>query len=174
MLDVRQALEKRMTESTTSQSQESHELCERSSIWHRFCAVFVDGVVVGLPVFAAYVLVAGWPLPVPETFLKSFLIGLGLCLMYFVYEAVMLQHRGQTVGKIAMRIEVVQSDGTPLGVSRSWLRSFLKILVFRGWLLSLFNVLPALFTVQKTAIHDMLLKTRVRYQSGSHSGKMAA
>ncbi len=150
---------------TAGDSQPSPGTRSLSTIWHRFCALFVDGVVIGLPVVGGYLLMVGWPPPTPETLLESFLVGLALATPYFVYEAAMLQARGQTVGKIVMKIEVVRSDGAALSVWPAWLRSGLKILVFRGTLAFLLNALPAVFTKQKTALHDLVSDTRVRYRA---------
>ena len=80
-----------------------------------------------------------------------------------VYEALMLQRRGQTLGKIALSIQVVTVDGAMLTRGQAWGRSAMKVALAQ--VCSCFGLLadglPAFFTVEKTALHDMAVGTRV-------------
>lgn len=79
--------------------------------------------------------------------------------LYVIYEAIMLHVRGQTLGKIIMRIRVVRVDGAPLHAKQSWGRALLRGIF--GSALQIVDDAPALFTKEKTCLHDMLARTRV-------------
>jgi uncharacterized RDD family membrane protein YckC len=75
-----------------------------------------------------------------------------------VYEALFVQHMGQTIGKSLAGIRVVAEDGSPVDDARAWGRAVLKVaqlsccgLVF----------LSALFSRQRRTLHDHMSGTRV-------------
>jgi len=74
------------------------------------------------------------------------------------YQALMLAARGQTLGKIALRVKVVNADGTDITASQAWGREVSRALL---GLLCIVDYIPLFFTNEKTAIHDMAAKTRV-------------
>lgn len=75
-----------------------------------------------------------------------------------VYEALMVQSRGQTLGKMAVGIKVVNPDGSDVSTGQAWGRAVVKMALGScGGI----TFLPALFTKDKTTIHDMVAKTRV-------------
>ena len=80
-----------------------------------------------------------------------------------VYEALMLARNGQTVGKMALSIQVVTADGAMLTRGQAWGRAGMKVGLaqFCSCLGLLADNLPAFFTVEKTTLHDMAVKTRV-------------
>jgi uncharacterized RDD family membrane protein YckC len=80
-------------------------------------------------------------------------------LMIVVYEALMLQSRGQTLGKMALGIKVVTADGGAISPGQAWTRAVLRQIFFSY--AALINYLPAMFTKQRTCVHDMVAKTRV-------------
>ena len=69
-----------------------------ATIWHRFCAVFVDGVLVGVPITLGYFLIFGWPPAVPGTLLTSVLIGIAFALPYLVYDVQPAPERDMNAG----------------------------------------------------------------------------
>ena len=70
----------------------------------------------------------------------------------------MLGARGQTLGKMALKVKVVNADGSPLSSGQAWGREIIRgILGF----LYIVDYLPAFFTQQKTTLHDLVAKTRV-------------
>lgn len=75
-----------------------------------------------------------------------------------VYEALMLQWRGQTVGKIVCRIKVVTPTGGNLTAGQSWIRSLIRMLV-EGF--CFIDDIIAFFNPERTALHDMAARTRV-------------
>ena len=80
-----------------------------------------------------------------------------------VYEALMVARRGQTVGKMALSIQVVTADGAMLTRGQAWGRAAMKVALaqFCSCLGLLADNLPAFFTPDKTTLHDMAVKTRV-------------
>jgi len=85
-------------------------------------------------------------------------ISIILGLLFISYEALMLGTRGQTLGKMAVGVRVVNADGTPISMGQGWGRAFARSIL--GWLF-IVDYIPAFFTAEKTTIHDMLAKTRV-------------
>src|ERR1043166_3448578 len=79
--------------------------------------------------------------------------------LYIAYEALMLGARGQTLGKMAMKIKVVRPDGTAISKGQAWGRSFMRQIL--ASCLSIFNYLPAFFTKERTCLHDLVANTRV-------------
>jgi uncharacterized RDD family membrane protein YckC len=63
------------------------------------------------------------------------------------------------VGKIAVGIKVVTPEGRDISAGQAWGRALTRQVFFSYF--SILNYLPALFTKQKTAIHDLVAKTRV-------------
>jgi uncharacterized RDD family membrane protein YckC len=86
-------------------------------------------------------------------------LALLVVVLYVVYEALMLGARGQTLGKMAMKIKVVRTDGTPISRGQAWGRAFMRQIL--ASCLSIFNYLPAFFTKDRTCLHDLVASTRV-------------
>jgi uncharacterized RDD family membrane protein YckC len=84
---------------------------------------------------------------------------IGAVILMLLYEGLMLARRGQTLGKMAVGIKVVTPEGRDIGTGQAWGRAVLRQ-IFWSYL-AFINYLPALFTKQKTAIHDLACKTRV-------------
>ena len=80
------------------------------------------------------------------------LIG-GVYLGLIVYEGLMLGARGQTVGKMALKIKVVAETGETVTSGQAWGRALAKMIPFAQ--------LVALFNNDRKGIHDMLARTRV-------------
>jgi uncharacterized RDD family membrane protein YckC len=74
------------------------------------------------------------------------------------YEIWFLRRRGATPGKMALRLKVVRSDGSPLSWGRATGRFFGNMLtgmtMFVGYVI-------AAFDSEKRALHDMICDTRV-------------
>ena len=98
-------------------------------------------------------------------------------LFFVVYEGKMLSARGQTLGKMAMRIRVVRPDGSPLTRRQAWGRAIARALFTSIWVLAFFrglifymtplfllgnlDALVGLLTPRHTALHDLVARTRV-------------
>ncbi|HVQ31604.1 MAG TPA: RDD family protein, partial [Vicinamibacteria bacterium] len=75
-----------------------------------------------------------------------------------LYEGLMLQRRGQTVGKMALGVRVVTAEGGPISGKQAWMRTVLRLVL--GTCMGI-DYLPAFFTHERTCLHDMIAKTRV-------------
>jgi uncharacterized RDD family membrane protein YckC len=134
---------------------------ELAGIGRRFAALLIDGLVMGVPTGLMFGV-----LFVAIAFNKSNFnpiwfqpVVLLAIVLYVAYEALMLAARGQTLGKMAMKIKVVRADGTPLSRGQAWGRAFMRQIL--ASCLSLFNYLPAFFTKDRTCLHDLVANTRV-------------
>ncbi|HVR38461.1 MAG TPA: RDD family protein [Thermoanaerobaculia bacterium] len=83
----------------------------------------------------------------------------GYVVVFLVYDALMLSSRGQTLGKMALKLKVVRADGTALTPGQAWGRAGVRGVI--SAVFSLIDYLPAFFTKDRTCIHDMVAKTRV-------------
>jgi len=133
---------------------------EFAGFWIRFCATFVDGLILIVP-FYAFSFSFSWAsiFSGAET---PIMLQLGLNLIQLVvgacYEIVMVSKYGATLGKMAVGVRVVRSDGAPLAYGRATGRYFAKILsemiLFIGYIM-------AGFDSEKRGLHDMICDTRV-------------
>jgi uncharacterized RDD family membrane protein YckC len=137
---------------------------ELASIGRRFAAMWVDSIVAMVvvpPVFFAFMMAGPGSPEATETAMNGiiFVVTIGAALLMMTYEGLMLARRGQTLGKMAVGIKVVTPEGRDIGTGQAWGRAVLRQ-IFWSYL-AFVNYLPALFTRQKTAIHDLACKTRV-------------
>jgi uncharacterized RDD family membrane protein YckC len=130
-----------------------------ASPWRRFGALFIDNLLLIIPMYALVAVLVYLPASRGETppTWTSF-IGLPFMLVYFIYEGAMLQMRAQTLGKIAMKVKVVRADGSPISTGQAWGRTFMRTIF---GCISIFDYLPAFFTKERTTLHDMVASTRV-------------
>ena len=93
----------------------------------------------------------------------AFLITVGVLLLYVfafvpLYHVLLWSWRGQTVGKMAVRIKVQSRNGGPLSLGQSALR-------FLGYVVSalpiFLGLVIALFDRERRALHDILAGTVV-------------
>ncbi len=84
----------------------------------------------------------------------SFFIGIA-------YEVVFLRYRGATLGKIALGLKVVRSDGEALGWGISIARYFMYLV--SGFILAIGYIMAG-FDPEKRALHDRVCDTRVVYK----------
>ena len=84
--------------------------------WLRFCALVVDGVIVGGPSWLAQRLGAHWSAPA--------MLALMVAIAVAGHAYVILLHgwHGQTVGKRLLRVKVLDAGGGPLSMRQSVLR----------------------------------------------------
>jgi uncharacterized RDD family membrane protein YckC len=136
---------------------------ELATLGRRFGAIWIDSLSF-MAVFVIGGLVLGLALattapasPNVGGALNLFLIVMAF-VVAFVYEGVMLQVRGQTLGKMAVGIKVVGPDGAEISPGQAWGRSLIRNL-FNYF--AIVDYLPAAFTKQRTCIHDLIAKTRV-------------
>jgi uncharacterized RDD family membrane protein YckC len=84
-------------------------------------------------------------------------LGLGLPIMY---EALMLAKRGQTLGKMALKIKVVRDDGSDISAGQAWGRALSRSLMGITIILGFIDIIM-IFSGTRTCLHDRMAKTRV-------------
>jgi len=132
-----------------------------ATIGRRLAALFIDRLLFGTAcvviVLAAAFFAKGRE---ADTFIVLLFAAIGLAYVgLIVYEGFMLGARGQTLGKMALKIKVVRPDGTAITTGQAWGRAVLRGVMIH--VLSLLNYIPALATKEKTCIHDLVANTRV-------------
>ena len=139
-----------------------------AGFWIRALARLIDGIVLG----SAQALIA---LLFFGTFGAQFLpsvtrsapIGLRLSFQFLsyaiaiAYETVLLRYQGATLGKMALGLKVVRSNGESLGWGISVGRYFMYIV---SGIILLIGYIMAGFDNEKRALHDRVCDTRVIYK----------
>ena len=144
----------------------STSLLELASIGRRFAALFIDNLIVFIPMMILF-LAVGLPLGLftqneeQVTWLViglQMVLGLGMLVVWILYEGLMLSRGGQTLGKKWLGLKVVTPEGNDItrgqAFSRAAIRQVLYMFCF------LVDYLPALGQ-DRTCVHDMAAKTRV-------------
>ena len=133
---------------------------ELAGIGRRFGALLIDVVILSIPIGIFFALAAVAIASTNNANLVWIQFGFFAVIpLYIVYEALMLGTRGQTLGKMALKIKVVRADGTAITSGQAWGRSFMRQIL--ASCLSIFNYLPAFFTKDRTCLHDLVANTRV-------------
>ncbi|MCC3767247.1 RDD family protein [Streptomyces sp. UNOC14_S4] len=134
--------------------------------WRRLVARIIDALLVGIPISAVYSAVT-WGERWNATDSKTTSLGIVTMLVYFIYEGLMLTTRGQTVGKMAMKIRVAMLEngaipqGTP-GWTRAAVYSLPEVVPCCGFVFWLINVLWCTWDMPyHQCIHDKAAKTVV-------------
>lgn len=167
-------------------SSEGAPLASRVS---RFVAVLIDNIIGGL-VFAVAMIPFGlWSaleaINGSEDEIDAFLglgigffFAMGAYLIYAAVQAYLLSTRGQSIGKILMKVRIVQVDGSPVGFFHA---VFLRYIVFTlgvtavagvmifvlgdlgSFLANSLNTIDALFIFRddRRCIHDLIASTKV-------------
>jgi uncharacterized RDD family membrane protein YckC len=125
----------------------------------RFVGAFVDGLVVGIPTLAILFGVMGMS-AVGGSASSQFFLGALAGLASLVYEGVMLQMRGQTVGKIVAGTKVVTPEGNDITPAQAWMRAGSRFIMALTRILGLVDVLM-IFGAQRKTLHDRIAKTVV-------------
>jgi uncharacterized RDD family membrane protein YckC len=150
------------------QSGTDSSVLQLATIGRRFAAQVIDSFVVSIPAFALFFAFIFFGVATtnnarrsPPPWIGFAFIAVFLLIMIAVvaYEALMLQWRGQTLGKMLLRIRVVRPDGTPISAGQAWGRAVIRVVMVH--VLSLINYIPAFVTREKTCVHDMAARTRV-------------
>ncbi len=136
--------------------------------WIRFAAVFIDGIllqIVKIPMSLLFLGTVISPLARarPNTALTGTMLTLTFIstLIAFLYEVIMIRHFGATLGKMAVGVRVVRTDGSGLGWGTSIGRYFMKIV---SGVILLIGYIMAGFDDEKRALHDRVCDTRVIYK----------
>lgn len=139
----------------------------------RFVAMIVDGVVLAIPMYTLIFLGMGLMVAIGaaasfgEAVTGLFLIAGQFLLMAlslvgsFLYEWLMISRYGYTLGKRALRLKVVTPQGHPVSRGQAAGRAAIKQVFAFLSCLGLVNYIPAFFTPEATAVHDMVATSRV-------------
>jgi uncharacterized RDD family membrane protein YckC len=129
-----------------------------AGIGRRFGAAFLDGILMWIPIgimIASLGLARATSIRFAGGWNFWFLIPTAIGI---TYQATMLAARGQTLGKMALKVKVVAADGTELTGGQAWGRELARAVL--GFLYVV-DYIPAFFTKEKTTLHDLVAKTRV-------------
>ncbi len=130
-----------------------------AGFWIRFGARLIDGILLAIVQYALIFAVAGLG---TESAVSLGVSGLIYFLVHPTYEAVMTVKHRATLGKLALGIRILRTDGTQLTWGRAIGRYFAQLLsqviLFIGYVM-------AAFDDRKQALHDRLCDTVVVYES---------
>ncbi len=129
----------------------------------RFGAQFVDGLLMMLSVFPILMVIGMWSLTDPKVnqqLAAQIVTNLLPAILFCAYEALMLQSRGQTLGKMVAKIKVVQADGSDLTTAQCWKRAGSRSLLAITQIGGIIDILM-IFSANRQCLHDRIAKTRV-------------
>lgn len=137
--------------------------------WIRFLAVFIDGIaleVVTIPMSLVFFGSVMRPLaasrPNPAAVVGTMLaMNFAIMLIAFLYEVMMIRYFGATLGKMAVGVKVVRTDGSGISWGISIGRYFMK---FVSGIILMIGYIMAGFDGEKRALHDRVCDTRVVYK----------
>jgi uncharacterized RDD family membrane protein YckC len=139
-----------------------------AALGRRLLARIIDALLIGVPMWLIlWSLTDDWDVGENNGDGGSYLKQAIVLLVYFVYEGLMLSARGQTVGKIAMKIRVAMlGNGTVPHGSPGWIRagvySLPQLVPCVGFLFWLLNVLYCTWDrPYRQCLHDKAAKTVV-------------
>ncbi|MHC4247489.1 MAG: RDD family protein [Planctomycetota bacterium] len=87
-------------------------------------------------------------------------IYVGMFLVNFLYQSLMVQFWGQTLGMMALKTKVVTPEGNDVSAGQAWLRGLVMALLFFAYY-NIADGLFARFTKEKKCLHDFAARTRV-------------
>jgi len=141
-----------------------------AGFWIRFCAKFIDGLILGVPFMVVFFLIAavsGGFSPSSQRhndtapFIVLFLqfgMQLGMIALQVCYQTFFIGKYAATPGKMACGLKVVMPDGSPISYKRAAGRAFGELL--SAWTCYIGYLMVA-FDSQKRALHDHMCSTRV-------------
>ena len=133
---------------------------EYAGFWIRFGAKFVDGLIlrfVGMIINvlgAAVVRTSGESAASMAVF---FMVGLGF-VVDILYRTIFVGAFGATPGKMAVKVRVVNADGSKVSYGKAFARALAEYL---SLILLLIGYIMAAFDSEKRALHDRICSTRV-------------
>jgi uncharacterized RDD family membrane protein YckC len=140
-----------------------------AGFWIRFAAVFVDGLILGLPFMIVYFATVfpsisaashrnGQP---PQFAILPLLEQMGFYLVQWGYTIFFIGKYGATPGKMACKLKVVTAEGEKVSYARATGRCFAQIL---SAMICYIGYIMVGFDDQKRALHDHICNTRVVYK----------
>jgi len=133
-----------------------------AGFWIRFVAVFLDGLILALPVLGILFAMGAFEMSSLEGSRRNDpLPNLVTAGIYMFYTTFFIGKFGATPGKMAVKIKVVRPDGSPVGYGRAFGRYFANIL---SGCICYIGYIMAGFDAEKRALHDRICDTRVVYR----------
>jgi len=135
-----------------------------ASVWIRFVALLIDGLIVGVPLGIIIVGVGSLIAAVAQNS-SGAAAGLGLILdliiilISFGYFAYLEATQGGTLGKKALGLRIVKVDGSPIGWNEAIIRTLLRIV--DNFFFGLVGFICILSSEKKQRVGDMVAKTIV-------------
>ncbi|GEM_PF-251996 len=129
-----------------------------AGFWIRVAASLIDGVILGLAQFVIGLVLgfAGGDADGLAMFAITSLCSMVISITYYVFFT---GYNGQTPGKMALRLQVIRTDGTPVGYGKAFLRE-IPCKFISGILLGIGYLMVA-FDQQKQGLHDRMAGTYV-------------
>jgi uncharacterized RDD family membrane protein YckC len=129
-----------------------------AGFWIRAGAYLIDGIVLWIVSFVigfiAGLMVGGEETAAVIGALLTLVIGIAYFTLFTASEW------QATPGKRLLGIYVIQDDGGPIAAPRAFGRYWAYLV---SWIILLIGFIMVAFTEQKTALHDMICRTRVVY-----------
>ena len=131
---------------------------EPAGFGSRLLAIIIDGAVLILPTLLIGMLAVLWLYP--DGMNVDLFSGTG-SLLYSMILPIVWQ--GQTVGKYAMGIQIVKTDGRKLGIGAMLMRVLVANLLYgiTLYILMITSIIMVLVRRDKRAVHDFLAGTQV-------------
>jgi uncharacterized RDD family membrane protein YckC len=130
--------------------------------WRRLVAKFLDGVILSvLQIVVAFTIggllpdISSWQDGLMALEVIRSMLGL---FMMIGYDTLFVGMYGATPGKMALGMEVVRPDGTPVGYGKAFGRALAEII---SAMIFYLGYLIAAFDSQKRTLHDRICGTRV-------------
>jgi uncharacterized RDD family membrane protein YckC len=136
-----------------------------ASLGQRFTAAFVDGLLyMGLALVFGGLTGTFGARANPSGGAGVLLFYVVLPLSWSLYEGLFLQRNGQTLGKMAARIRVVNADGSEIRSGQAWRRALSRQLLAITQILGIVDILM-IFSGGRKTLHDRFAQTIVIRQA---------
>jgi len=133
-----------------------------AGFWIRFAAVFLDGLILMVPILALFFALGVFSMERfrgQQTF--NPMVNFGPIGLFMAYITFFHGRFGATPGKMAVKIRVVRSDGTPITYGRAFGRFWAYYL---STVICYIGCIMAAFDIEKRSLHDRICDTRVIYK----------
>ncbi|MBY0506051.1 MAG: RDD family protein [Bryobacteraceae bacterium] len=130
-----------------------------AGFWIRFGARVIDGILIGIVQYSIVFAISGLG---RDTAVSGLATILAYLLIQPTYEAAMTVKQQATLGKLALGLRVVRTDGSTLTWGRAIGRYFAQLL---SSVILLIGYIMAAFDDRKQALHDRLCDTVVIYEN---------
>jgi uncharacterized RDD family membrane protein YckC len=165
MTDPYQPPKSELIDSQTAEGMDSLELASR---WSRLAAVFIDGIIGMIVAIPFWLMTGTWEyiskgqeLPLTYALYGGVYGFIGFVLVHYYF----LNQNGQTIGKKALGIKIVNMEDGLTGASHLILKRYLpmsavSLIPILGSILMLIDTL-FIFRKDKRCVHDFIAGTRV-------------